>query len=226
MSPDRRHEVNHNRVSSLDSGRRRRARPARAAPLHALANTTAATPAPRRTGPGRVRFGHGMLVTGGEGAPSGQLVVVVGLLRSHATTLVVQASRDAASHEAPRTVASTHGSRVRLAGGAETNPRSRRADGQGYPSLLSTALVVWFLEGAGPRQLATPPLRPWYEPKRGLWFADILRTAQRAMVGFDILDPSNNIKHLHEPARRSMRRGDPERDLAAQGRNARLNQSL
>ena len=84
-----------------------------------------------------------------------------------------------------------------------------------FVGLLYTALVVWFLEGASQSQLATPPLRPWYKHKRGLCFADILRAAQRAMVGVDILDPSKDIKHLHKPARRSALRGDPEREMAA-----------
>jgi hypothetical protein len=68
-----------------------------------------------------------------------------------------------------------------------------------FVGLLYTALVVWFLEGACESHLATPPLRPWYRHKSGLSFADILRAAQRAAVGFDILDPGNKIKHLPKP---------------------------
>ncbi len=70
-----------------------------------------------------------------------------------------------------------------------------------FVGLLYTALVVWFIEGASSSSLATPPLRPWYSHKQGLCFADILRTARRAMVGLDILDPSNLIEHLHKPRR-------------------------
>jgi hypothetical protein len=73
-----------------------------------------------------------------------------------------------------------------------------------FVGLLYTALVVWFLEGASQSHFATPPLRPWYARKRGVCFADILRTFQRAVVGFDIFDPRNNIKHLQQrrsPAR-------------------------
>ena len=84
-----------------------------------------------------------------------------------------------------------------------------------FVGLLYTALVVWFLEGASQSQLATPPERPWYKHKRGLCFADILRAAQRAMVGFDILDPRNDIKHLHKPARRSAPPAEPEQEMAA-----------
>ncbi len=67
-----------------------------------------------------------------------------------------------------------------------------------FVGLLYTALVIWFLEGASNSRLATPPTRPWYTHKQGLCFADILRTARRAMFGIDILDPSTHIKHLHK----------------------------
>ena len=61
---------------------------------------------------------------------------------------------------------------------------------------ILTPLVVWFLEGAAHSHLATPPLRPWYPHKRGLCFADILRAAQRAMAGLDILDSINDSGNL------------------------------
>ncbi len=104
-----------------------------------------------------------------------------------------------------------------LLGFADSSARTEAAVLRVAPfvGLLYTALVVWFLEGASQSQLATPPLRPWYKHKRGLCFADILRAAQRAMVGFDILDPSNDIRHLHKPARQSAPRGEPEREMAA-----------
>jgi hypothetical protein len=35
------------------------------------------------------------------------------------------------------------------------------------------------------------------------------------MVGFDILDPGNDIKHLQKPARQSALRGEREREMAA-----------
>ncbi|MBU0609734.1 MAG: hypothetical protein KKI08_17740, partial [Armatimonadetes bacterium] len=38
--------------------------------------------------------------------------------------------------------------------------------------------------------------RPWYTHQRGLSFADILRTARRAMIGIDILDPANDVTNL------------------------------
>jgi len=72
-----------------------------------------------------------------------------------------------------------------------------------FVGLLYTALVVWFLEGASASPLAAPPLRPWYSHKRGFCFADILRTARRAMVGLDVLDPGRNIANLQKPPTRA-----------------------
>jgi hypothetical protein len=68
-----------------------------------------------------------------------------------------------------------------------------------FVGVLYTALVIWFIEGASDSRLATPPIRPWYPHKLGLCFADILRTARRAMVGVDVLDPGNHIKNLQKP---------------------------
>lgn len=71
-----------------------------------------------------------------------------------------------------------------------------------FVGLLYTALVLWFIEGASESHLATPPLRPWYKHKQGLCFADVLRTARRAMIGIDVLDPSNHIDNLHKLTKR------------------------
>jgi hypothetical protein len=84
-----------------------------------------------------------------------------------------------------------------------------------FVGLLYTALVVWFLEGAHQSPLAIPPLRPWYQHKRGLCFADVLRAAQRALVGLDILDPANDIQHLPKPVTRSRIPDKPVRRHAA-----------
>ena len=56
------------------------------------------------------------------------------------------------------------------------------------------------VEGAAGSKLAALPVRPWYTHKRGLCFADILRTARRAMVRVDILDLPHDIKYLHKPS--------------------------
>jgi hypothetical protein len=93
-----------------------------------------------------------------------------------------------------------------LLGFADSSARKEAAVLRVAPfiGLLYTTLVIWFLEGASESHLATPPLRPWYPHKRGLSFADILRTARRATNGIDILDPSNHIQHL----RKSTEAGD------------------
>lgn len=92
-----------------------------------------------------------------------------------------------------------------LLGFADSSARTEAAVKRVAPfvGLLYTALVVWFLEGARQSPLAVPPTRPWYTHKQGVSFADILRTARRAMIGFDILDPANDIKHLRKRAGRS-----------------------
>lgn len=77
-----------------------------------------------------------------------------------------------------------------------------------FVGLLYTTLVVWFLEGASQSPLATLPVRPWYTHKEGLCFADILRTAQRAIATADILDPANDIKHLQKRAQRKLKPPD------------------
>jgi DDE superfamily endonuclease len=102
-------------------------------------------------------------------------------------------------------------------GFADSSARSEAAVRRVAPfvGLLYTALVVWFLEGARISPLATPPVRPWYTHKRGLAFADILRTARRAMVGFDILDPRNETKHLPKLRGRSSPTGEARSSRAA-----------
>lgn len=104
-----------------------------------------------------------------------------------------------------------------LLGFADSSARSEAAVHRVAPfvGLLYTALVVWFLEGARTSPLATPPVRPWYTHKQGLAFADILRTARRAMVGFDLLDPHNEIKHLQKLRQRSSPAGGARSPMAA-----------
>lgn len=79
-----------------------------------------------------------------------------------------------------------------------------------FVGLLYTALVVWFMEGASQTRLATPPSRPWYRHKRGLCFADILRTAQSTLAGCNIIDLVNGYGHL----RKSDPRPPPPEDHA------------
>lgn len=90
-----------------------------------------------------------------------------------------------------------------LLGFADSSARKEAAVRRVAPfvGLLYTTLVIWFIEGAHRSSLATPPVRPWYWHKQGLCFADILRTAQRALSGWNILDPENKIAYLRKPDR-------------------------
>jgi len=67
--------------------------------------------------------------------------------------------------------------------------------------LLYSVLVLWFAEGALQSPLARLPVRPWYAHKRGFSFADILRTARRALHGIDVLVPFNLSENLQQPRR-------------------------
>ena len=61
-----------------------------------------------------------------------------------------------------------------------------------------TLLVLWFVQYAYPSNAAVIPIRPWYLHKRGVSFADILRTAQRVLAPADILDPRWNLDNLQK----------------------------
>ena len=76
-----------------------------------------------------------------------------------------------------------------------------------FVGLLYSILVLWFAEGASTSPLAAPPLRPWYRHKRGLCFADILRTAQRACHDFDVLVSAPDFNNL---PKRSVRAGSQQ----------------
>jgi DDE superfamily endonuclease len=65
-----------------------------------------------------------------------------------------------------------------------------------FVGLLYSILVLWFAEGASTSPIAAPPVRPWYPHKRGLCFADILRTAQRASHDFDVLVSAPDFNNL------------------------------
>jgi hypothetical protein len=67
--------------------------------------------------------------------------------------------------------------------------------------LLYTTLVIWFAEGVHASTIATPPIRPWYLHKRGFAFSDVLRAAQRAMVGTDVLDRACYSANFHQLTR-------------------------
>lgn len=76
-----------------------------------------------------------------------------------------------------------------------------------------TMLVMWFAAHA--TSLAVVPFRPWYLHKRGLCFADVLRTAQRVLTHLDVLDPQRCIANLHEiSSTESQNLVDPRQDAA------------
>jgi hypothetical protein len=100
-----------------------------------------------------------------------------------------------------------------LLGFADSSARKQAAVERTAPfvGLTYTMLVLWAVKGA--HSVISPPLRPWYSHKRGLSFADILRTAQRTLASVDLLDPpraSNNLQKARRmtrsPSRRRLKR--------------------
>lgn len=65
-------------------------------------------------------------------------------------------------------------------------------------ALMYTTLVLWFTQGVHRTEIASPPKRPWYPHKQGLCFADVLRSAQRALLPLDVLDPQRSLDNLRE----------------------------
>jgi hypothetical protein len=61
-------------------------------------------------------------------------------------------------------------------------------------------LVVWFAKGVATSSLGTPPERPWFPHKKGLCFADVLRAAQRALRGIDVLELPALLERLEKGA--------------------------
>ena len=109
-------------------------------------------------------------------------------------------------------------------GFADSSARKRNAVERMAPFVGYTycIIVLWFAEGAWTTDVAAPPVRPWYRTKRGHSFTDILRAAQRALDGVDVLDPARGLDKLRETAgeatapqqHRRRRAGHPHRDAA------------
>ncbi len=77
-----------------------------------------------------------------------------------------------------------------------------------FVGLMYSLLVVWFFQHAHASTSAQPPVRPWYSHKKGVSFADILRTAQRVLTSVEVLDLVKRHKDLREsrgPIRRPAR---------------------
>ena len=98
-----------------------------------------------------------------------------------------------------------------LLGFADSQARKEAAVRRVAPlvGLLYSTLVLWFAERVHRMPIAAPPLRPWYPHKVGLCFADVLRTARRALDTADVLVPSrhsDNLRQLRRPQRHTPRR--------------------
>lgn len=85
-------------------------------------------------------------------------------------------------------------------GFADSSARTQNAVERTAPFVgyCYTILVLWFVQSAFPSKATVIPTRPWYRHKRGVSFADILRTAQRVLASADILDPLWNLDNLQK----------------------------
>jgi hypothetical protein len=85
-------------------------------------------------------------------------------------------------------------------GFADSQARKKEAVERTAPfvALIYTVLVLWFAQRAHLTALAALPIRPWYRHKCGFSFADVLRTAQRALSPLDVLDPGRSLANLHQ----------------------------
>lgn len=111
-----------------------------------------------------------------------------------------------------------------LFGFADSSARTRAAVERTAPFVgcMYSLLIAWFFQHAHANQSARPPQRPWYPHKRGVSFADILRTAQRVLAPVEVLDLVKQHKDLRETRRRprplrrrsSTRRGAARTPLA------------
>ena len=104
-----------------------------------------------------------------------------------------------------------------LLGFADSSARKKAAVERTAPfvGLVYTTLVLWFAAGAHRSPLAAPPLRPWYSHKRGFSFADVLRTAQRALAPLDVLDPRRSLGNLRKRRPESLEPRKPRFKVAA-----------
>jgi hypothetical protein len=114
-----------------------------------------------------------------------------------------------------------------LLGFADSSARKRQAVERTAPfvGFIYTTLVLWFAQHAWQTPAAAPPVRPWYTHKKGLSFADVLRTAQRTLLHLDVLDPACSLNDLRKsrPPRtpiKSSRKNRPPERVAPQKRAA------
>jgi hypothetical protein len=91
-----------------------------------------------------------------------------------------------------------------LFGFADSSARTRAAVLRTAPfvGLVYSLLVVWYFKHAHTKPVAAGIERPWYRQKRGVAFADILRTAQRVVGSCEVLDLLAPHKDLRQVRRR------------------------
>jgi hypothetical protein len=93
-----------------------------------------------------------------------------------------------------------------LLGFADSSARTRAAVERTAPFVgyIYTLLVLWFTDSVWTTSAAALPVRPWYPHKKGLCFADVLRTARSVLGHLDVLDPARSIEDLRKrpPPRR------------------------
>ena len=109
-----------------------------------------------------------------------------------------------------------------LIGFADSTARKQSAVERTAPFVgcVYSLLITWYAQHGHGNAMAAPPVRPWYGHKHGVSFADILRTAQRALAPLsptEVLDLAHRSKDLHETrrpvVRPSKRRGPTTRAL-------------
>jgi hypothetical protein len=102
-------------------------------------------------------------------------------------------------------------------GFADSQARTEQAVLRTAPvvGLLYSTLVLWFADDTYSDAIAAPPIRPWYSQKRGLAFIDVLRSAQRALMNSDVLDPRSYSDDLRESAALRAPPDDSHRPRAA-----------
>jgi DDE superfamily endonuclease len=90
-----------------------------------------------------------------------------------------------------------------LMGFADSSARKEAAVLRTAPfvGIAYSVLILWSALGAHQHPFSAPPLRPWYQHKRGLSFADVLRSAQRVLSSLDVLDPASSLDNLRETLR-------------------------
>jgi hypothetical protein len=107
-----------------------------------------------------------------------------------------------------------------LFGFADSSARRRAAVLRTAPFIgcMYSLLIVWFVQHARSITSVQFLRRPWYAHKRGVSFADILRTAQHVLAPVEVLDLLRRPKDLCESPR--LRRRPSRRAPAARHRLA------